>query len=1373
MISPDDPQPVYPFIDEFGRPIDHSSIAGGSDLPVIRVADIAGTFGSSLGNAIVPGNPFAGAGVGSVLNLSGRYLAVLAHDAMSGQDLASKINLQADFRGILAGSVSSALSGYFAGELVNALGVKGDAGRLLNSATARVLDLPLSRLSQGLFVNGVSLNEAWSTAFSFGKGGALSPLTTINGLEVLGLSIVASYLGQKIGAAIVSPETKEASIVASIGSSVGAVGGTIAVAAWTGAEIGSVVPIVGTFIGAAVGTALGTVLGNVVFPHENPEAWSYVKLGVTPDGFGVWYVEAKAGGSTALADAMGQHAAELLNKATGLIGGRIIAPEETGSQYGHIASEYKVSFFRQPGFRLGTFDTHADSPDDAVRFGVTRTLQHMELDGVDPIMARALYNGATIGMEQLLANLTVAADYRRYLASTAVINALIQAEPDSAFAAGWGATLLAASALGLNDPTAIDHQRFARGWNQQTFSSAPLYAGNDGNYRLIGSMGKDTLVGGAGYDELYGDDAADRLYGGAGNDKLYGGTGNDWLYGDSGDDVLDGGGGYNHLEGGDGNDVADYSSSEAGIDVDLGASYQTATHYSSGGHTDYDTGQYQPTIDAEQDTVVGIEGVIGTDFADRLVAAEASSTLIGRGGSDILIGRSGDDVLVGGDGADWMDGGWGSDTAAYAGSPIGVYVSLAAGIGRGGDAEGDRLANIENLFGTGWDDVLIGNDGANVLTGGLGNDALAGLDGNDTLYGGGGNDVLTGDGGADTLWGEEGNDTLRGGDGNDALAGGEDDDQLFGDAGDDWLDGGAGVDALRGGDGNDVLRGGDGNDFIDGGAGWDLAVFDAGAIRAVLYGPGRIAVGSPDGMDLLANVEAVQAAGGPVVPRENLPTLDMLGYVASHADLVSAFGGLATADAIADAGAGHWVMNGAAEGRGVTFNGLRYIASNPTMAGYFASTGDLAAMRDAGAMQYLKEGRALGLRADTFDAYKYVAANRDVISWIHASNMTDTAGVMQLGAYHYIAYGLNEGRTTDFDAWSYLASNQDLIVALHDGGWGLGEEDAAAYHYVLAGMFEGRATDTFDGTGYAASFEDLRNMARGGGLNSAEAIERWATWHYVQHGFWEGRSSGAFDADQYLRNYGDLRDAFGSDKQAAAAHYVIYGSAEGRTTLPLGQAADVVSIRLSGDEWQGDALIHVAIDGHSMGKPMLVTAKHADGNTHEYGFVVAHGSGVHQVEMQFVNDSYAGPGQDRNAYFDGVAVNGVVATTPSAWIGAGAPIRVAASATPAGNDRLVIRASEDAYGTWDAAFRVTVDGVDVGGLQAVSARHELGQVQEFVFGGNFGAGPHQVGIKFVNDAYGGPGQDRNLYVHGVEIAGRSYGGAVETMAITSTRVFSV
>jgi Ca2+-binding RTX toxin-like protein len=134
------------------------------------------------------------------------------------------------------------------------------------------------------------------------------------------------------------------------------------------------------------------------------------------------------------------------------------------------------------------------------------------------------------------------------------------------------------------------------------------------------------------------------------------------------------------------------------------------------------------------------------------------------------------------------------------------------GVGSAGDAQGDRLTNIENLTGSNFNDTLEGNVGTNKLVGGpgtdtvsyahatagtnglgvtvnlaltyaqntvrAGTDTLSGLENltgsqfNDTLRGTSGNNVLTGLGGNDKLTGGGGNDTFlfNPGFGKDAIA---------------------------------------------------------------------------------------------------------------------------------------------------------------------------------------------------------------------------------------------------------------------------------------------------------------------------------------------------------------------------------------------------------------------------------------------------------------------------------------------------------------------------------------------------------------------------------------------------------------------------
>ncbi len=168
------------------------------------------------------------------------------------------------------------------------------------------------------------------------------------------------------------------------------------------------------------------------------------------------------------------------------------------------------------------------------------------------------------------------------------------------------------------------------------------------------------------------------------------------------------------------------------------------------------------------------------------------------------------DAVLGSGGADTYDGLGGIDQVSYSTSPGAVTVSLAAGTGSGGHAEGDTLISIEAVRGSGFNDGLFGDAGANLLAGNAGDDFIAGE---------AGDDVLDGGDGADQMFGGAGMDNLTGGAGNDFVAGQHDDDVIRG---------GAGADCLYGDAGNEIVEGDDGDDDLRGGAGLDSFVFALG-----------------------------------------------------------------------------------------------------------------------------------------------------------------------------------------------------------------------------------------------------------------------------------------------------------------------------------------------------------------------------------------------------------------------------------------------------------------------------------------------------------------------------------------------------------------
>jgi Ca2+-binding RTX toxin-like protein len=240
------------------------------------------------------------------------------------------------------------------------------------------------------------------------------------------------------------------------------------------------------------------------------------------------------------------------------------------------------------------------------------------------------------------------------------------------------------------------------------------------------------------------------------------------------------------------------------------------------------------TLTAVQPGEHHLEGLAGDD---KLVGGAFNDSLYGGTGRDVLDGGGGDDRLYGGEGADMLIGGTGSDTASYFGSSSGVKVSLVTGRGSGGDAAGDTLTGIENLYGSDFADVLVGDAADNFLGGAIGDDSLYGGGGNDWLRGGAGADYLDGGSGSDTLDYRDSTaisvdlkaGTASGGHaqgdqftGIENVFGSNRDDTIVGDAGANILDGRVGDDMLFGGGGADILYGGAGDDTLEGGAGADV-----------------------------------------------------------------------------------------------------------------------------------------------------------------------------------------------------------------------------------------------------------------------------------------------------------------------------------------------------------------------------------------------------------------------------------------------------------------------------------------------------------------------------------------------------------------------
>ncbi len=319
-----------------------------------------------------------------------------------------------------------------------------------------------------------------------------------------------------------------------------------------------------------------------------------------------------------------------------------------------------------------------------------------------------------------------------------------------------------------------------------------VIVGLGGNDILKGLGGDDDICGGPGNDRLVGGAGGfDRLSGGPGNDTLLGGAGSDFFLGGSGNDVLNGGGAYD--------DEASFEHSPSAVTADLTAG--TAT----GEGNDTLIGVENLTGSPYDDVLVGDANrnvLAGRDGDDTISAGAGYDLLVGGSGDDSLDGGSEtdeagfwdapgpvtanltagtatgdgndsltdieslsgslyDDTLIGDAEKNWfypwggddtVDGGAGEDMVVYWVAPGPVTVDLSAGTASG---EGnDTLANIEDVFGSYYDDHLTGDAGPNYLAGLYGDDNIAGGAGDDTLYGDDGTDTLDGGAGTDFCEGE-------------------------------------------------------------------------------------------------------------------------------------------------------------------------------------------------------------------------------------------------------------------------------------------------------------------------------------------------------------------------------------------------------------------------------------------------------------------------------------------------------------------------------------------------------------------------------------------------------------------------------------------
>jgi Ca2+-binding RTX toxin-like protein len=407
------------------------------------------------------------------------------------------------------------------------------------------------------------------------------------------------------------------------------------------------------------------------------------------------------------------------------------------------------------------------------------------------------------------------------------------------------------------------------------------------------------------YNLIKGDDNNNNLLGDTDPLNL-----DDEIRGFGGDDILKGRRGNNYLLGGKGNDILDHSNSNGKniLHGNEGDDY-LKVYSSKGDNTLYGgKGDDSFSISSSQGDNT-LYGGKGDDYLSSYYATGKNIFFGGEGDdfvrsvgsiNDILNGGSGDDTFNVYEGTSTINGGIGNDLLIGGISAFGDYdyyydYYSKAVVMKPSDAKGTSgtltsgttitsYTSIERfeVYGSNYNDQLVGGIGDDYFDSGIGNDYIYGAAGNDLIYtsgnsliyGGVGDDfiVASGEKDYDYIFGQEGDDIILvygvngivdGGIGNDTLSnsylgysqpvimsftnsermsgqivsgnktldlnsiehfeinGSLYDDILLGGNNDDEIYASDGNDLVDGGAGNDNIDASDGNDLVDGGAGND------------------------------------------------------------------------------------------------------------------------------------------------------------------------------------------------------------------------------------------------------------------------------------------------------------------------------------------------------------------------------------------------------------------------------------------------------------------------------------------------------------------------------------------------------------------------
>jgi hypothetical protein len=217
-------------------------------------------------------------------------------------------------------------------------------------------------------------------------------------------------------------------------------------------------------------------------------------------------------------------------------------------------------------------------------------------------------------------------------------------------------------------------------------------------------------------------------------------------------------------------------------------------------------------------------------------------------------------------------------------------------------------------------------------------------------------------------------------------------------------------------------------------------------------------------------------------------------------------------------------------------------------------------------------------------------------------------------------------------------------------------------------------------------------------------------------------------------------------------------SATGFTTFDVGaipnvgSGADTLVLHVCETPYEGDAQFTVDVDGVQIGGVLTATTLASSNETEDFYVHGDWGAGQHKVAVNYLN-GFSDSNGSRNLYVWGMNYDGVnyANNTYNFYGGGEATFEIGqAQVIGSGSDSLLLQMKEDAL-EGDAQFTASVDGVQVGGVQTVTATQDSPSPEAFTFEGNWGPGHHTVDVNFLNGESG-----RDLFVTGMSYDAVNY-----------------